>query len=155
MIKAIASSRKEDSVGVARRRHRLNLNLKINKGDRLIPQRRQRRRSPSQTSPLSKRQNWSMNTIMAQLPESAQSKLEQYLRRDDFNSPLRNQSPEHPFPKREPIKHLLIGSSKAVTSTIHSLQVIGYASTGDWSPLLPTGNPDEVMSILIRQILMR
>ncbi len=54
-----------------------------------------------------------------------------------------------------PIKHLLIGSPKAVTSTIHYLQVIGYASTGDWSPLLPTVNPGEVMSILIRQILMQ
>jgi hypothetical protein len=41
-------------------------------------------------------------------------------------------------PKREPIKHLLIGSPKAVSGTIHYLQVIGYASIGDWSPLLPT-----------------
>ncbi|WP_414551117.1 hypothetical protein [Anabaena sp. CCY 0017] len=57
--------------------------------------------------------------------------------------------------KREPVKHLLIGSPKAVTSTIHYLQVVGYASTGDWSPLLPTSNPGEVMSILIRQILMQ
>jgi hypothetical protein len=58
-------------------------------------------------------------------------------------------------PIREPIKHLLIGSPKAVTSTIHFLQVVGYANVKDWSPLLPTGNPDEVMSILIRQILMQ
>ncbi|MEH2069269.1 MAG: hypothetical protein V7K47_14090 [Nostoc sp.] len=43
-----------------------------------------------------------------------------------------------------------MGSSKAVTSTIHYLQVVGYASAGDWSPLVPTSNPDEVMSILIR-----
>jgi hypothetical protein len=57
-------------------------------------------------------------------------------------------------PNRKPIKHLLIGSPEVVTSTIHHLQVIGYASVGDWSPLLPTANPGEVMSILIRQILM-
>ncbi|MCC5636003.1 hypothetical protein LC593_09060 [Nostoc sp. CHAB 5844] len=62
---------------------------------------------------------------------------------------------ENQLPQREPIKHLLIGSPKAVSSTIHYLQVIGYASVGDWSPLLPTGNPDEVMSILVRQILMQ
>ncbi|MEH2072862.1 MAG: hypothetical protein V7K57_00320 [Nostoc sp.] len=65
-----------------------------------------------------------------------------------------NQPSQNPLPKREPIKHLLIGSSKTVSSTIHYLQVIGYASIGDWSPLLPTDNPEEVMSILIRQILM-
>ncbi|OCQ92852.1 hypothetical protein BCD64_08955 [Nostoc sp. MBR 210] len=68
------------------------------------------------------------------------------------------ENPEHQesvlqaFPKRERIKHLLIGSPKAVTSTIHYLQAVGYANVGDWSPLLPADNPDEVMSILIRQI---
>ncbi|MBD2439613.1 hypothetical protein [Nostoc sp. FACHB-110] len=64
-----------------------------------------------------------------------------------LDTPTRN-------PNREPIKHILMGSSQAVTSTIHHLQMIGYASVGDWSPLLPTGNADEVMSILIRQILI-
>ncbi|MBD2597538.1 hypothetical protein H6G74_24910 [Nostoc spongiaeforme FACHB-130] len=60
--------------------------------------------------------------------------------------------PQQSFSKRERIKHLLIGSPKAVTSTIHYLQAIGYANVGDWSPLLPAEDPDEVMSILIRQI---
>ncbi|MBW4569882.1 MAG: hypothetical protein KME31_18215 [Tolypothrix carrinoi HA7290-LM1] len=92
--------------------------------------------------------------MMAQLQKSAQSQLEQYLRNEDLNTPILNQSTEHP-PKREPIKHLLIGSAKAVTSTIHNLQVIGYASVGDWSPLLPTANPGEFMSILSRQILIQ
>ncbi|WP_103124902.1 hypothetical protein [Nostoc cycadae] len=77
----------------------------------------------------------------------AQSKLEQYPK-EDSTTPTRN-------PHREPIKHILMGSAKAVTSTIHHLQMNGYASVGDWSPLLPTANPDEVMSILIRQILMQ
>ncbi|MBD2299739.1 hypothetical protein [Nostoc sp. FACHB-190] len=65
-----------------------------------------------------------------------------------------NQQPVPPqsFSKRERIKHLLIGSPKAVTSTIHYLQAIGYANVGDWSPLLPAEDSDEVMSILIRQI---
>ncbi|MDZ8110639.1 MAG: hypothetical protein RM338_34265 [Nostoc sp. DedQUE12a] len=71
------------------------------------------------------------------------------------NSPASDGFSQNPLPKRKRIKHLLIGSSKAVTSTIHYLQVIGYATTGDWSPLLPTDNPDEVMSILIRQILIQ
>ncbi len=92
--------------------------------------------------------------IMAQLPESAQSKLEQFLG-ENLDTPTPKQSPKVRLPKREPIKHTLMGSSKAVTSTIEHLHVIGYASVGDWSPLVPTGKPDEVMSILIRQILMQ
>ncbi|MBH8576864.1 hypothetical protein I8752_28535 [Nostocaceae cyanobacterium CENA369] len=87
--------------------------------------------------------------------KSAESKLEQFLHSEDVNTPTVNQSTENTLPKREPVKHLLIGCPKAVTSTIHRLQIVGYASVGDWSPLLPTGNPDEVMSILIRQILMQ
>ncbi|MEA5551854.1 hypothetical protein VB713_12955 [Anabaena cylindrica UHCC 0172] len=56
---------------------------------------------------------------------------------------------------REPLKHLLIGSRRTVTSTIHHLQVIGYADVGDWSEPIPTGNVGEFMSILIRQILIK
>ncbi|PHJ67945.1 hypothetical protein VF14_01180 [Nostoc linckia z18] len=72
-----------------------------------------------------------------------------------LDTPSAQQCIERRFPKRKPIKHILIGSLEVVTSTIHHLQIIGYASVGDWSPLVPTGNPDEVMSILIRQILMQ
>ncbi|MBD2518041.1 hypothetical protein H6G93_24275 [Nostoc sp. FACHB-973] len=91
---------------------------------------------------------------MAQQEDSAQSKLEQFLG-EYLDTPTAKQSPQQPLPKRKPIKHILIGSLEVVTSTIHYLQVIGYASVGDWSPLVSTGNPDEVMSILIRQILMQ
>ncbi|HIK31750.1 MAG TPA: hypothetical protein IGS17_17905 [Oscillatoriales cyanobacterium M59_W2019_021] len=56
-----------------------------------------------------------------------------------------------PTPQKEPLKHLLIGSPHAVRSAIHALHVLGYAEVGAWSPFLPTGNPGEVMSILIRQ----
>jgi hypothetical protein len=74
---------------------------------------------------------------------------------EDPNPPVPNQAADNTVPLREPLKHLLIGTSKAVTSTIHYLEVIGYAQVGDWSKLLPTGNPDEFMSILSRQILMQ
>ncbi|OYD96728.1 hypothetical protein CDG76_08135 [Nostoc sp. 'Peltigera membranacea cyanobiont' 210A] len=90
--------------------------------------------------------------MMAQLQKSAQSQLKQYLG-ENLDTPTRKESTAQPFPNREPIKHLLIGSPKAVRSTIHYLQVIGYAGVGDWSPLLSTANPGEVMSILSRQIL--
>ena len=55
---------------------------------------------------------------------------------------------------REPLKHLLIGSKKTVISTIHYLHVLGYANATDWSDLTPTGNPGEVMSILVRHIVI-
>ncbi len=84
-----------------------------------------------------------------------QSELQQYLDSENLNIPAFNQPAQNPLPKREPVKHLLMGSSKAVIGTIHHLQIIGYAGVGDWSPLVRTGNADEVMSILIRQILMQ
>lgn len=55
-------------------------------------------------------------------------------------------------PERETIKHTLIGSPKAVMGTIRVLHQLGYASVGDWSPLLPSSHPGEVMSILVRNI---
>jgi hypothetical protein len=93
--------------------------------------------------------------MMTQEKKFAKSQQKQYLSSQDNNAPLLDLSDQKRSPKREPIKHLLIGSPKAVTSTIHLLQVLGYANVGDWSTLLPTGNPDEVMSILSRQILMQ
>jgi hypothetical protein len=70
-------------------------------------------------------------------------------------APIPSQTDSQTAPLREPLKHLLIGSSKAVTSTIHYLQVIGYADVGDWSQLLPTGNAGEFMSILSRNIIVQ
>ncbi|AFY43048.1 hypothetical protein [Nostoc sp. PCC 7107] len=92
--------------------------------------------------------------MFAQLLKFAQFKFAQFLR-ENFNFPVRQQVSELPFAHREPIKHLLIGSPKAVTSTIHYLHVLGYANVGDWSPLLPTEKSGEVMSILTRQILIQ
>ncbi|MBD2135086.1 hypothetical protein H6F47_22375 [Sphaerospermopsis sp. FACHB-1094] len=74
---------------------------------------------------------------------------------EDLNAPGTNQGTVLSVPLKEPLKHLLIGSPKAVTSTIHYLQVIGYAEVGDWSPLLPSPNPNEVMSILNRPIVVQ
>lgn len=79
---------------------------------------------------------------------------QQYLRSEGLDALTPKQSIQQELSNREPIKHLLIGSPKAVISTIHYLQAVGYASVGDWSPLLPTANSHEVMSILIRQILV-
>ncbi|MEH2252315.1 hypothetical protein [Nostoc sp.] len=74
---------------------------------------------------------------------------------DNQSTPVLSQTDSPTAPNREPLKHLLIGSAKAVTGTIHYLQVIGYADVGDWSQLLLTGNTGEVMSILSRHILVQ
>ncbi|NJL81483.1 MAG: hypothetical protein HC917_26920 [Richelia sp. SM2_1_7] len=55
----------------------------------------------------------------------------------------------------EKIKHTLTGSSKAVIRTIQVLHQLGYANIRDWTPLLPTSNPGEVMSILVRSITVQ
>ncbi|NJN13317.1 MAG: hypothetical protein HC815_37545 [Richelia sp. RM1_1_1] len=55
-------------------------------------------------------------------------------------------------PEPEKIKHTLTGSRKAVIATIQVLHQLGYANIRDWTPLLSTSNPGEVMSILIRTI---
>ncbi|MEH2184040.1 hypothetical protein [Nostoc sp.] len=90
---------------------------------------------------------------MAQSKKFAKSQPAQFLRRQGGDVPPFHSSFQDSSPRRERIKHLLIGSPKAVTSTIHLLHVLGYANVGDWSPLLPTDNPNEIMSILTRQIL--
>ena len=57
---------------------------------------------------------------------------------------------QHPEPEK--IKHILIGSKEAVIATIEVLDKLGYANVRDWTPLLPTSNPAEVTSVLIRSI---
>ncbi|NMG07830.1 hypothetical protein DP117_13410 [Brasilonema sp. UFV-L1] len=74
---------------------------------------------------------------------------------DNANTPTPNQTNSQASAQRELIKHTLIGSPKAVKSTIRVLHQLKYASIGDWSPLVPTGNTGEVMSILIRSILVQ
>jgi hypothetical protein len=63
-------------------------------------------------------------------------------------------SPE-PTANREPVKILLIGSPKGVNTIIHTLYRLRFAEVREWSPLQPTANPGEVMSILKRQISIR
>jgi hypothetical protein len=62
--------------------------------------------------------------------------------------------PTAPQPRRERIKMIVIGSPKAVNSVIRTQYVLGFANVTEWSPLQPTSNSDEVMSVLRRQILI-
>jgi hypothetical protein len=87
---------------------------------------------------------------------SLQSTTQGFLSSDDNpNTPIPNQTSPQASPERQPIRHTLIGSPKAVNSTIRVLHQLKYAEISDWSPLVPTGNIGEVMSILIRSILVQ
>lgn len=88
--------------------------------------------------------------LTASEKDSTSVSAQNFLDTDNPTTPVTNQSTQTE-PVRESIKHMLIGSPKAVTHTIAHLQVLGYASVGDWSPLLPSPNPGEVMSILVRK----
>ncbi|MBW4419312.1 MAG: hypothetical protein KME13_08780 [Myxacorys californica WJT36-NPBG1] len=55
-----------------------------------------------------------------------------------------------PLTGQERLRVIVVGTSTGVTETIHTLHRRGFAEAGDWSPLLPTGNADEMMSILTR-----
>lgn len=57
-----------------------------------------------------------------------------------------------PSANREPVKILIIGSPKAVNNTIQTFYRLRFAEVREWSPLQPTTNPGEVMSLLKRQL---
>lgn len=83
-----------------------------------------------------------------------QTTIQAFLSNSDPNAPGLSETNPQTIPCREPLRHLLIGTPKAVTSTIHYLKVVGYAEVSDWSRPQPTANPGEVISILNRTILV-
>ena len=63
-------------------------------------------------------------------------------------------SPFDPLPARsdgrETVKLMVIGSPRAVENTIRVLYLRGFAELYEWSPMQPTQNPGEVMSLMRR-----
>ncbi|MEO0756423.1 MAG: hypothetical protein AAFY78_06065 [Cyanobacteria bacterium J06648_16] len=57
-----------------------------------------------------------------------------------------------PVTQPETVRHMVFGSPDAVKLTIQDLHRRRYAEPNDWSKLLPTGRPNEVMVILTRRI---
>ncbi|MFB8798527.1 MAG: hypothetical protein U7126_30830 [Microcoleus sp.] len=51
---------------------------------------------------------------------------------------------------RELLKLFIISSPPVVSRVIHSFHRDNFACVSDWSPLIPTQNPGEVMSLLIK-----
>ncbi len=50
----------------------------------------------------------------------------------------------------EALKVMVIGSSAAITDTIHNLHQRGFAEVGAWSPFVPWGDR-EMMSLLTKR----
>lgn len=50
------------------------------------------------------------------------------------------------------VRHLLLGSLIPVRNTITLLHTLTYAEPNDWSQILPTGRPNEVMAILTKRV---
>ena len=50
------------------------------------------------------------------------------------------------------IRHMLFGTPNTVQSTILQLHQLGYAEPNDWSRLISTGRPGEVMAILTKRV---
>ncbi|MEO0377979.1 MAG: hypothetical protein AAF329_25960 [Cyanobacteria bacterium P01_A01_bin.17] len=55
-------------------------------------------------------------------------------------------------PPQESVRHVLFGSKAVVNHTIKTLHAKDYAEANDWSPLIPTGRGEEVMSILVKRV---
>ena len=52
----------------------------------------------------------------------------------------------------EQLRLVAIGSPDAIQITIRSLHHLGYAEPNDWSRLLPTGQPNQMMAILTKRL---
>ena len=72
-----------------------------------------------------------------------------------------------PEPRREQVRHLLVGPPKPVERTIRMLYVMGYADPNDWSPPILLGEggaaalaglfeaqPGDVVRVLAKHLLM-
>ncbi|MBE9180883.1 hypothetical protein IQ268_20190 [Oculatella sp. LEGE 06141] len=78
----------------------------------------------------------------------------------EANSPAACHPPTQPQANRDTLKHVLIGSPRAIRQTIHLLHNLRYAEAGLWSPLIAiptqqlilTPHPGEMMSLLTRSI---
>ncbi len=69
-------------------------------------------------------------------------------------TPTPANTPVEPLPGRERLKVILVSSPQVINSTIRSLYTLGFAEVTEWSPLQPTPNPNESMSVLSRNVIV-
>ena len=63
----------------------------------------------------------------------------------------RGRSPQS-TPIYETVRHMVFGSTRAVQHTIKLLHKLNYAEPNDWSKPIPTGQPNEVVSVLTKKV---
>ncbi|NEQ57704.1 MAG: hypothetical protein F6J94_32855 [Moorea sp. SIO1F2] len=61
---------------------------------------------------------------------------------------------KNPNLKKQPVEHTLKGSRQAVIYSMQMLYALGYAEICEWSPLEPTGVPDEVTTTMMKYWLL-
>ena len=94
------------------------------------------------------------------MPVSTQMMQARLSQAGGASSPGAGQLAAMPPSEPDPLRHLLIGSPRAIQQTRHRLHNLGYAEVGFWSPLIAipqqqliiTANPGEMMSLLLRSI---
>ncbi|MEM6522127.1 MAG: hypothetical protein AAF722_22680 [Cyanobacteria bacterium P01_C01_bin.70] len=55
-------------------------------------------------------------------------------------------------PQFEAVRHMLFGNLSAVQATIKLLHKLNYAEPNDWSRPVATGQPNEVVVVLMRRV---
>ena len=55
-------------------------------------------------------------------------------------------------PQFEAVRHMLFGNLNAVQATIKRLHKLNYAEPNDWSKPVATGQPNEVVVVLIKRV---
>lgn len=108
-----------------------------------------------QVKPISMPSGWEMGQLVMANTRTGERMAEDFLLPEDSDSGLIATTSNQTDSRRERIKHLLIGSRKAVGATINALHVKGYAEVREWSKLQSAGvlgQPGEVISVLIRQV---
>ena len=95
--------------------------------------------------------------VMPVPPKMMQTRLSQP---GAASSPGAGQPAATPPSEQDPLRHLLIGSPRAIQQTMDRLHNLGYVEVGFWSPLIAipqqqliiTANPGEMMSLLMRSL---
>ena len=63
--------------------------------------------------------------------------------------PAADKTSDPPF---EAVRHMVFGSVGAVQATIARLHHLNYAEPNDWSKPIATGQPNEVVVVLIKRV---
>jgi len=70
---------------------------------------------------------------------------------DATASPIQVADKSH-NPPYEAVRHMVFGSAGAVQATIARLHHLNYAEPNDWSKPIATGQPNEVVVVLIKRV---